>query len=76
MKVLKEFAKKTKGKVDIKPDYFKRNWEKVQKAKATKYAENLMKEIGVYDYMKKTFGSLMKESKKVVSFLEYIIESR
>ena len=29
MNVLKTFAKATKGKLDIKDDYFKRNWEKI-----------------------------------------------
>lgn len=73
MNVLKSFAKATKGKLDIKDDYFKRNWEKIQKANATDMAISLMKTLDVYEYMKDKFGKMMTESQKFMSFMQYLM---
>ena len=38
MNVLKAFAKKTRGRLDIGSGYFNKNWEKVKKAHAEERA--------------------------------------
>ena len=70
MRVLKQFAKKTKGKLDIGQGYFNKNWEKVKKANAEGFAKNLMKQIGVLDYVNANFSDIVSESTNKIKWLK------
>ena len=71
---LMAFSKKTKGKLKITDAQFSKDWGKIEKAHATEAAISYFKEFGLYDDLKKSFGTKIKESRKinVPSFLQFV----
>lgn len=72
LQTLITFSQKTRGKLKITPVQFSKEWEKIKKANAQSAAISLMKNVGLYDDLKKQFGSELNESIQIKSFLDFI----
>lgn len=72
LQTLITFSQKTKGKLKITPVQFSKEWKKIKKVNAQSAAISLMKNIGLYDDLKKQFGSELNESIQIKSFLDFI----
>lgn len=78
MEAMKDFANITKGKLVISQNQFDNNWDKIIKTKTEDKAIELMKEIGIYDYVVKHYiNNTQKESFNKVglkNFMQYLVE--
>lgn len=78
MEAMKEFGKVSKGKLVISQVQFDHNWEKIVKTKTENKAIDILKEIGIYNYVAKHFlNNTQTESFNKVglkNFTQYLIE--